>query len=328
MMKRHCVIAALLVCFVTSTIAAHVKGRVIDTEGNPVPEAEVCISYTTHSLAGYIPFVVDWNAVVHHKWIKTEQDGTFSVYGSRGFNWNASGGNGARKTGYEYNYPVEYDPTNHTYLIRMRKRLNPGFLHHEPYAECQFKRPGWSITWDFIIDEKLQVDPPKRRVEWTSPMPRHTPDVLIDARFDISNRAWRVTFRTPSDNGGILAAANKVYEAPDAGYADHLSFDVPVSRQAQLGPQCVLIRSRTPQIFTRLDVKAVVATEEFIRLCFDAFTNPFGDRSLDIDPRTETDYFIRKKLIKDSKTAWQEDHPPLKPDFQTLLQSVNEFKDN
>lgn len=326
-MKRHCVIAISLLCFATSVVAGRVKGRVIDTEGNPVPEAEVCISYTTHSLVGYIPFVVDWNAVVHHKWIKTDQGGTFSAYGFRGFNWNASGGDGARKTGYEYKYPVEYDPANNTYLIRMRKRLNPGFLHHEPYGECQFKRPGSSVTWDFIIDEKLQVDPPKRRGEWTSPMPKHTPDLLIDARLDASNKVWRVAFRAPHDNGGILAATNKVYEAPVDGYVDHLSFAIPVSRQAQLDAQCLIIRSRTPQIFTRLDVKAVVATEEFIRLCFDAYTNPYGDRSLDIDPRTEKDYFIRKKLNEDSKAAWQEGHPPPKPDFQTLLQNVDEYKE-
>jgi hypothetical protein len=70
----------------------------------------------------------------------------------------------------------------------------------------------------------------------------------------------------------------------------------------------------------------VVATEEFIRLSFDAYTNPYGDRALDIDPRVEKDYFIRKKLIDDSRKAWQAGHPPEKPDFGVLLSGVNEFK--
>src|SRR6185436_11272017 len=207
-------------------------------------------------------------------------------YGFRGYNWKVTGAHGARKTGYEYLYPEYYDSTNHTYLIRMRKRLNPGFLHHDPYADCQFKKPGRSVTWDFINNEKLRVEPSKRRGEWTSPIPNHTPDVQIDAWLDVSNSIWRVAFRSSSDNGGIFASTNKIYEAPDDGYADHLSFAIPISRRAILGPQCLIVRSRTPQIFTRLNVTAVVVTEEFMRLCFDIYTTPSGDRSLDIDPRT------------------------------------------
>lgn len=239
------------------------------------------------------------------------------------------GGPDARKTGYEFTYPLEYDAKGNFYLVRMRKRLNPCFLHHEPHEACQFKPPGRAIAWDFIEREKVQTDPPKPRANSSWPLPRHTPDVLIDARFDASNKTWNVTFRSPSDGGGFYAATNKVYEAPLEGYVDHLTYSVPVNlrNRAEIGPKCLVIRSRSPRIFTRLDVTYVNATEEFFRLSFDAYTNPYGDRSLDIEPRIEGDYFIRKKLIDDSKKAWQEGHPPVKPDFETLLMNVKEFKD-
>jgi len=304
------------------------SGKVIDQHDEPVLKAEVCVSYTTPSLTGCIcPFVPDWFSVVHHTWKTTGSDGAFRVVGLYGYAWKITGAHGARKTGYEYQYPVEYDSTNNYYLIRMRKRLNPCFLHHEPYASCQFNAPGRSVAWDFIEREKVQIDPPKRRANSSWPLPRHTPDVLIDAWLDVSNQTWNVTLRSQSDNGGLYAATNKVYEAPLEGYADHLTFSVPVSRRAIIGPSCLVVRSRNPQIFTRLDVTYVNATEEFFRLSLDAYTNPYGDRSLDIDPRTEKDNFIRKKLIDDSKSAWQGGHPPVKPDFTNLLKNVNEFKE-
>ncbi len=304
------------------------SGKVIDQYGEPVPKAEVCVSYTTPSLAGCIvPFLPDWASVVHHDWQTIKEDGTFRVVGLHGYNWNITGAHGARKTGYEYKYPVEYDATNNFYLIRMRKRLNPCFLHHEPYTEYGFKIARRTLAVDFIQKEGVQIDPPKARANSSWPLPKLIYDVLIDAQFDSTAKTWNVTFRAPTDSGGILATTNKVYEAPADGYSDRLSFSIPISRQAVLGPQCLVIRSRNPQIFTRLDVKHVMAKEDYLGLSFDRYTNPYGDGALDIDPRTDQDYLIRKKLIEDSQKAWQEGRPPAKPDFPNLLKTVNEFKE-
>jgi hypothetical protein len=86
------------------------RGKVVDQYAEPVPNAEVCVSYTTPSLAGCIfPFLTDWGSVVHHTWKKTGSDGAFRVVGFHGYNWRISGAPGAQKTGYEYQYPVEYD---------------------------------------------------------------------------------------------------------------------------------------------------------------------------------------------------------------------------
>lgn len=318
----------MAMCLTTGCGTFH--GRVVDQNNEPVPKAEVCVSYTTPSLGGCLfPFLPDWFSVVHHTWKTVRGNGTFRVVGLYGYNWDSTGAHGARKIGYEYQYPIEYDSTNNFYLIRMRKRLNPSFLHHEPYADCQFMKPGRTITWDFIQRETLQIDPPKPRGDHGNwPPPKLTADMRIDAWFVETNTSWRITLCSQSDNGGILASTHKIYEAPLDGYSSQLTLYVPVDprRRAELGPKTLVIRSRTPQIYTRLDVTHVVATEEFIRLSFDAYTNPYGDRALDIDPRVEKDYFIRKKLIDDSQKAWQAGHPPERPDFSALLSGVNEFK--
>lgn len=304
------------------------RGKVVDQYAEPVPNAEVCVSYTTPSLAGCIfPFLPDWGSVVHHTWKKTGSDGAFRVVGFHGYNWRISGAPGAQKTGYEYQYPVEYDTANNFYLIRMRKRLNPCFLHHEPYTEYGFKIPKRTLAVDFIQKEGVQLDPPKARANSSWPLPPLIYDVLIDVQFDSTAKTWNVTFRSPSDNGGIFATTNRAYEAPADGYTDRLSFSIPVSRQAVLGPKCLVIRSRNPQIFTRLDVKHVTAKEDYLGLSFDRYTNPYGDRALDIDPRVDQDYSIRKKLIEDSQKAWQDGHPPAKPNFDDLLKNVNEFRE-
>ena len=327
-MKIGFIIAAMGITTCLTTGCGTFHGRVVDQNNEPVPKAEVCVSHTTPSLGGCLfPFVPDWFSVVHHTWKTTRSDGTFRVVGLYGYNWSISGAHGARKTGYEYQYPVEYDSKNHFYLIRMRKRLNPCFLHHEPYTEYGFKIPKRTLAVDFIQKEGVQIDPPKVRANSSWPLPTLIYDVLIDAQFDSTAKTWSVTFRSSSDNGGILATTNRVYEAPADGYSDRLSFSIPVSRQAVLGPKCLVIRSRNPQIFTRLDVTHVMAKEDYLGLSFDRYTNPYGDRALDIDPRTDQEYFIRKKLIEDSQKAWQEGHPPAKPDFSDLLKEVNEFRE-
>jgi hypothetical protein len=202
------------------------------------------------------------------------------------------------------------------------------FLHHEPYADCQFTQPSGSLSWDFIEREELQSEPPKKRPDWTSPMPRYTSDVLIEARLESGGQTWNVVIASQGPSGGVLAATDTLYEAPSGGYSDRLSFAIPVSRQAGISAVCLIIRSRTPPIVTRLDVKHVVATPEFLRLSFDAYTNPYGDRALDIDPRAEMDYIIRKELIEESRRAWQAGHPPEKPDFGALLSRAHEVKED
>ena len=317
-------VTGLLLLFALRTEAASLQGRVVDLEGNPVPKGEVRIDYMTQPVYGYLmPWIP--TAVAHHFWQRVDDKGDFRVRYFRGYNWHVFG---ARKAGYEFRDPVERSESNAVSVVRMRKRLNPCFLHHAPYADCHFMQPGGSITWDFIEREKLQVVPPKKRPNWTSPLPRHTADVLIEARLEARNQTWNVVVAAQGSSGGIIAATNTLYEAPAAGYSEKVPFAIPVSRQAKLGANCLIIRSRSPAIVTRLDVKHVVATPEFVRLSFDAYTNPYGDRALDIDPRVEMDYFIRKDLIEESRKAWQAGHPPEKPDFKALLSVVNEFKED
>jgi hypothetical protein len=296
-----------------------IYGKVVDQNNEPVPGADVCISWER---ATYMLGKPDYG---RKDWIKTDGKGRFIFSCDHPHRAFAS----ASKTGYEapkgstddliQNRTGEDTPA----VIFLRKKGPQSFLIVSPSGN----RGNGSI---FQTDGTNAVSRPLDLLAWKSdPGWKRSvtadADLRIDAAFNADKKTWNVTYSITNGPGGIVLVDKILYEAPADGYAPSVSMSVAVTNMQ--GLQCYLyVKSRDPAVYSRVLFAHGIGfgTNMDLRVSCKAWVNPYGDRNLEYDERVDGVYGVSNDLEKEAKAALRSKQLPQKPDVAERVRQRRE----
>jgi len=313
--------------------SVHFYGRVVDQNGDPIAGAQVSVGIRRFSLVG--PFFMG-SKNIH---VETDQDGFFAVFQLRGSQLfigeiTRDGYEFSRKENLEDEFtykglpgePVFVPNKNDPVIYRMRKKLqHRTFLFEKPSSGIQVlaEDSGMLKGTDFIEGKRT-----RRPEDKVKDFLSEKCDLWYQATYDEETGEWNVVLKPGGPNGGILVNDQKLYVAPEDGYQQEWSF-VPVSRE---NPKTnfVYLKSRSPAIFSRLEVFSVVVTDGFVRIRWKVTTNPYGDRVLDAvdfppysqDPEIKRIYALKKRLKSEAQAALREGRLPERPRIMALIEAA------
>ena len=147
-------------------------------------------------------------------------------------------------------------------------------------------------------------------------------DLRVDAVFDEAGKCWNVTYSITNGPGGIVMSDGRPYEAPADGYVSSVSATFPVGHKMQ---KHLCVRSRTPEVYSRVLVEHHVRiTKEypFLRVFCWAWTNPYGDRSLESDERVAGVTGLADRLRHEALEALAFGKHPERPDIGRLVEEA------
>jgi len=139
---------------------------------------------------------------------------------------------------------------------------------------------------------------------------------------------WEVVFTTCGAGSGIFASDEELYEAPEGEYRDEWSF---MARDMDLPEDHFLyVKSRTPSIYSRVEITDIRVTREHVRIYGSSTTNPYGDRVLDsvdfppysTEPEIERIYQVGDRLEEEAKAALREGRLPPRPKIMALIEAA------
>lgn len=307
-------------------------GRVLDQDDRPVEGAVVVVGIRHFSLVSTY-FMGSKNIDV-----KTDQGGFFEISGHRGSDVFIGG---ISREGYEYmlsqnpvnsfdyggsNEPAFVPDKNDPVIFRMRKKLkNRTLMFEKPRSGIQvlLKESGLLKGTDFIEGKRTRRPEDKVKDSLSEKC-----DLWYQATYDEETGEWNVVLKPGGPNGGILVNDQKLFVGPEDGYQQEWSF-VPESRK---NPKTnfVYLKSRSPAIFSRLEIFSVVVTDGFVRIRWKVTTNPYGDRVLDsVDfppystkPEIERIYQVGDRLEEEAKAALREGRLPPRPKIMALIEAA------
>jgi len=139
---------------------------------------------------------------------------------------------------------------------------------------------------------------------------------------------WEVVFTTCGAGSGVSASDEELYEAPEGEYRDEWSF---MARDMDLPEDHFLyVKSRTPSIYSRVEITDIRVTREHVRIYGSSTTNPYGDRVLDsvdfppysTEPEFERIYQVGDRLEEEAKAALREGRLPPRPKIMALIEAA------
>ena len=292
-------------------------GKIVDPYNKPVVGGRVEVNVPTPT--GYL------QEKARKCQVQSDEEGRFEV-SKKSFGLNALKGTSLRvdvigKDGYGYipgtdpkrcfSYrngdadKLVPDPNNPIVFHLRKIEGEATFLLVEPYLELRVDvaDSGSAIGYD-MIKGVLRVGP-----DLVAGGDRDECDLKVTAVYVTNSATWSVTLAPGDANGGIVASAQLLYEAPDAGYQAEYAF-IPKDRETAEA-KYVYLKSRDPAIYTRLEIKGINANGRFFRLFGRAATNPYGDRNL--EPMEGLSYEEAKRLTDEVKAAFQQHKRPSRP---------------
>ena len=296
-------------------------GKVVDTQGNPIPDAEVVLSWGEfiNSLRG--------GDKAFEETLKTDENGCFRKKCSSVIYFRAH----ASKDGYVpepslrpgdfRNHPFhsEKDPV----LIPLRKRGPLTFLIASPLTS---KLPD-NV---FETDKTNNVSRPFDLLAWDSSRKwkdsaTTNADLRINADFNSVGQCWNITYSITNGPGGIVMSDEMLYEAPANGYSPSVSASFANGYEQR---KYLYVRSRTPSVYSRvMFVHGVSAGAGgvYLNVSCKAWVNPYGDRNLEYDERVDSAFFLADTLRKEALEAFAVGRYPEKPkDMGKLAEETRE----
>ena len=317
-------------------------GRVVDQFGVPVPDAKIEINVRVKTL-------IMWskNNVKNH-FFTTDSKGYFQINGIKGeyLNFRFIRCPGYREkivnkkfryTGANVYIPLKDHPVvftlskiteNATYLIKQGE--NRPFEIKIASGEDSFYS---FIDLSYIWRERIQEDFEQKYEKDFVPLPgRH--DFKVNGVYDRDKSEWRVTFAAAGEEGGFILGDSFLDEAPAEGYQKEFTFTQPLKTRewdGEIVPETtdfvlkgkyLYIRSRDPEIYTRMRFKDDYANAEFdtFSIRTETATNPYGERNLEYDDTLPLDI---RDICSDVEKYFLENELPPKPDMNKLWE---EFK--
>jgi hypothetical protein len=150
-----------------------------------------------------------------------------------------------------------------------------------------------------------------------------TSDLQVKATFNTNDATWTVVLSSGTTNGGIVVSDQLLYEAPATGYQQEYTF-TPEARKP-MKTRYVYLRSRSPYVYSRLEVEYCTVDKKFVRVEGKSVTNPYGDRNL--EQATDLPYEVTKQLTDEAKTSFRQHKRSAKPDLPKMVKEAKEKVD-
>lgn len=305
----------------------HFYGRVLDQDGRPV--AGAVISGGIRHFSAISPYFMGSKKLD----VKTDQGGFFEISGYRGSDLFIGG---ISKDGYEYilsqNTVTSFDyggsvelpfipDENNPVTFWLRRKLNGRtYLIKEKHWDFEVKveDSGKARGYDFIENKRTRSPEDRPSTKWSEVC-----DLRYLATFEEETEDWRVVLHPCGQSGGIVVSDQVLYEAPEDGYQQEWIF---VAKDLTLFPlHYIYLKSRSPSIFTRIELTYINVNEKHVRLYGNFSTNPYGDRVLDavdipLEPKQR--YQLEQQLKSEAQTALAEGRLPPRPKIMALIEAA------
>lgn len=204
--------------------------------------------------------------------------------------------------GEDHFVPDKKDPV----FFEIRKKEDPTFLF-KGQGGPMLKPPKATVAFDFIQERTRLAD--------------ESPDLLVTAIYHEDAQEYEIVFVPQGYGAGVIVSEEVLYQSPEEGY--NSQYVTRIKRGAHIPQKNLFVRSRDVSIFTRMDLE-LLPGKKFLRLAYEFWTNPYGDRIL--EPETEIPFAIMKRLKGEAKVALKQGKRPKKHDLKALIKAEKETK--
>lgn len=293
-------------------LPVRVSGRVVDLDGNPVPEAEVKISWSQAT------FLIGVPEKPTDIWIKSDNRGEWSFSLEKP---DCIYVMGASKEGYEFVH-TKYLCQDLVGLCRRTKGAPVAVrLRKKGAATFLIRREGFRSFRAY--SPHSQTNGLDLMEEWPEKLRKGSyEDIKLAINWLPNSNRWEVVFSAPTGADGLLVGTNLLYEAPQDGYQKFIRVCGPP------WPQYVYLRSRVQSLYSRIDLEYFPwkgsDTNQVLGICYKAWINPFGERDLECDQRALKSRRVERELTEEAAVAVKAGLRPLKPDIEQRIKAVNE----
>lgn len=315
-------------------------GKVLDQNGDAVPEAEVKMGW--HTLRLGFGLIDD----TKEEWITAQKDGSFKWTLLKGFQPSLEQ---IRKTGYEFirdqtpffqaldmDQLLVSTSADKPLLLYLRKRGETTFLLKRGHHPLRIKidgEPSWVPNILPESSEDEQVMRAKKKVKgqqnfWAVKKTLVSRQIGFGAKAEYlpGESAYKITFIAPK-GGGILASDKILYDAPAVGYQPEIIVTFHSEKYGQRilfprKPTWLFIMSDEPRVYARLKLEANLGENRDPVIYFDSEINPYGERNFEEEP--DMVYSVRHQLEFDAHINLHENKLAPKPDLPKLIKAAKE----
>lgn len=298
---------------VDRTVPVHIYGKVVDLDGTPIADVDVTLGWAdVRSVRGE-------KGYSGQKHLMTDALGLWNFTIEKPMNASIQA---VTKDGYEYIVSEESGrdliqsirTTQGTPVVSvLRKRGETTFLlQREEYQLIRVFSPNSQENSLDLLKEKGD-----------NSKAGNYDDLRVAVEYEPTTRKWAVTYSVATNGtDGIIASNNVLFEAPLDDYQKQIVLSGPP------WPRHLYMRSRTPAIYSRLDLdhSSWVASETNtgFRISYKAWINPYGNRNLEYEPELEKEWRLYDQLEDDAKTLIRGNKRPTKPDLPKLIKEATE----
>ena len=296
--------------------SVHICGRIVDLDGNPVPEAEVRISWSRAT------FLIGVPEKPTDTWIKSDIRGEWSFSLDKP---DCIYVMGAAKEGYAFvnsDYACQElaelcrRTKGAPVVVRLRKKCEETFLVVNPRAGQNDKVLRLTSFHSGTNHLDVLADGIRRGAF------KGYADISIAADYDPKNGWWKISCSATNGTDGIITSDELLYEAPSKGYEKQIVTNGPP------WPKYVYVRSRTPAIYSRVNLDYYVwdgaPTNRVLNIYYKSWANPYGSRSLEHSKSIEQNWCLEKELKAEAKAAIEAKRYPPNPDIPLLIKAMKE----
>lgn len=291
-----------------------IYGKVVDTEGHPISETEVKLMWQQSTI------LIGKTDLGRFDSVTSRTDGCWDFTVQKPYRAFVQE---ARKEGYEYTTRynqessvrnlVEHRTTRDLPVVTvLRKKGETTFL-----IQSDGPRPIRAVfphSQTNSLDLLAEKGDKFRAGSYA--------DLQVAIEYGRTGGAWTVTYSASNGTDGIVTDTNLLYEAPQEGYQKEVVLNGPP------WPRYLYLRSRTPAIYSRLDLEYFIwrgsDTNQTFSINYKAWVNPYGERNLEYDTDLENEWRLIDQLGDQAKTAIRQNKRPAKPDLPKLVKEAKE----
>ncbi len=290
-----------------------IYGRVVDQDGNPLTDAEVLVSWQEATVLIGSPDFGRKDSVM------SGNDGRWEFVVTKPHRAFVSD---VRKEGY-YSYSETKSSSARNLVsqptssespeeISLLKKGDMTFLvHREDYQLIRVFSPQSQTNNLDLLAKKGY------RHKW-----QPYADLQVVASYDSASLSWAIRYTATNEADGFVASTNRLYQAPEGGYQRQIEWNAPP------WPRYLYVKSRTPSIYSVIDLEHSVWTEtetnQGFGISYEAWINPYGERNLEYDTDLNAVWRLKDQLEKEAMVAFSDNKRPPKPDLPVLIRQAQE----
>ena len=310
-------------------------GKVVDQYGKPVPGAKITYDvlftlidpdstkFTTRSDANGMFHIAPKKPIYSLYLARIEKDGYVFTHNKKSF------ANAENSRDDSDACCIDATRENPAVFVMRKRDAKPTFLIYDRYGDRGMKVAGADGEGEFYYSFILEKPLFRKFGDDRKLIDAGNYDVRVSASFDKEKREWTVRLSATGAEGGFVFGDELLGMAPADGYKNNVEFKYRVPDAggwtAKFFPgRYVYVRSRPDPIYTRVRSQCpplgytIGYTEKELKFKMGAFyTNPFGERNLELDETMPG--AIRMRLKKMVREAFDKGRRPVKPDIGKML---------